>query len=61
MSVLYTGTTFTFYINGQQIGSATDSNTPAISSGWYGLCVDGGSATFQSAAERQGRRKLARV
>ena len=49
LSVLYSGTMFTFYINGQQIGSATDSNTPAISSGWYGLCVDGGSATFQSA------------
>jgi serine/threonine protein kinase len=49
MSVLYIGTTFTFYINGQQIGTITDSSTNAISGGWYGLCVDGGSATFQSA------------
>jgi serine/threonine protein kinase len=49
MSVLYTGTTFTFYINGQQIGTIADSSPNAISSGWYGLCVDGGSATFQSA------------
>jgi serine/threonine protein kinase len=49
MSVLYTGTTFTFYINGQQIGTITDSSANAISSGWYGLCVDGGNATFQSA------------
>jgi serine/threonine protein kinase len=52
MSVLYTGSTFTFYINGQTIGSATDSGTPAISSGWYGLCVDGGEVSFRSAQNR---------
>jgi serine/threonine protein kinase len=62
MSVLYTGSTFTFYINGQPIGSATDSatpgsgtpgtTTPAISSGWYGLCVDGGEVSFRSAQNK---------
>jgi serine/threonine protein kinase len=49
MSVLYSGNMFTFYINGQTIGSATDLATPAISNGWYGLCVDGGEASFRSA------------
>jgi hypothetical protein len=49
MSVLYTGSTFTFYINGQTIGTAADSATPVISSGWYGLCVDGGEVSFRSA------------
>ncbi|PWT78552.1 MAG: hypothetical protein C5B60_01005 [Chloroflexi bacterium] len=52
MSVLYTGSAFTFYINGQSIGTATDSGTPAISNGWYGLCVDGGTASFRSAQNR---------
>jgi hypothetical protein len=52
--VAYTGTTFTLYINGVQVGSTvTDSHSPAISSGWYGLCVDhnGGSASYRSAQE----------
>jgi hypothetical protein len=52
MSVLYTGSTFTFYINGHTIGSATDPATPAISSGWYGLCVEGGEVSFRSAENR---------
>jgi hypothetical protein len=51
MSVLYTGTTFNFYINGQPIGSATDSNTPTISNGWLGLCADSGSVKFQTAQD----------
>ncbi|MGO8950885.1 MAG: protein kinase domain-containing protein [Ktedonobacterales bacterium] len=51
MSVLYSGNTFTFYINGQSVGTASDTNTPAISSGWYGLCVDGGTASFRAAQE----------
>jgi tRNA A-37 threonylcarbamoyl transferase component Bud32 len=68
MSVLYTGSTFTFYINGQAIGSVSDSGTPgsgtpgsgtpgsgatAITSGWYGLCVDGGQVSFRSAQNQK--------
>jgi serine/threonine protein kinase len=63
MSVLYSGSTFTFYINGRMIGSATDpattgsgtpgSGTPVISSGWYGLCVDGGQVSFRSAQSQK--------
>jgi hypothetical protein len=49
MSVLYIGSTFTLYINGQMIDTETDPGTPAISSGWYGLCVDEGTASFRSA------------
>jgi hypothetical protein len=48
IGVLYSGTTFNFYINGQPIGNATDSLTPAIASGWYGACVDGGTVSFRS-------------
>jgi hypothetical protein len=49
IGVLYSGTNFNFYINGQPIGSAADSLTPAISSGWYGDCVDGGAVSFRAA------------
>ena len=49
MSVLYVGNTFTFYINGNNVGTATDTTAPAISKGWYGLCVLEGSSSFRSA------------
>ncbi len=51
IGVLYAGNTFNFYINGQHIGTASDSLTPAIASGWYGACVDGGTDSFRSAQD----------
>jgi tRNA A-37 threonylcarbamoyl transferase component Bud32 len=51
MGVLYSGNTFNFYVNGRPIGNATDSNTLAINSGWYGACVDGGMVAFRSAQD----------
>lgn len=50
IGVLYAGNTFDFYINGQHIGTASDSLTP-IASGWYGNCVDGGTVSFRSAQD----------
>ena len=62
MGVLYQGSHFTLYINGQTVGSATDPTAnaqvratpaspaappPALTSGWFGICVDGGAATFR--------------
>src|SRR5262249_304415 len=42
LGILYKGKTFTFYINGQPVGSDTDTT---FSTGGFGLCVDHGATS----------------
>jgi hypothetical protein len=46
LGVLYQGHSFTFYVNGVDVGTATDST---FTTGGFGLCVDQGSATYRTA------------
>jgi tRNA A-37 threonylcarbamoyl transferase component Bud32 len=51
VSVLYGGGNFTFYVNGNQVGTATD---PTFTQGWLSLCASGGSVGERDALLYQG-------
>ncbi len=46
LGVLYQGSSFTFYVNGVNVGSASD---PTYTTGGFGLCVDQGATTYRTA------------
>ncbi len=41
LAVLARGNTFTLFINGQQVATVVDPNSPPLESGWIGLMVEG--------------------
>jgi hypothetical protein len=46
LGVAFKGSQLTFYVNGQQIGTATDSS---FTTGWTGICAWQGSSSFRDA------------